>query len=173
MPQEQRSPISRSLSRRRSFRYEVFNTDDRGWTSLHIGARKGDLKEVKRLLNDGMDVNSIAWGPKSKGLTPLHLAAEGGHLEVMDELLERGANIDARTKGACGWTPLHSAAKERRKEAVKFLVENGAFLPDDINDCRFNPPLHYCPGLEWAYEEMKRLHHDNSSSEETSCSSES
>ena len=46
MPQEQRSPISRSLSRRRSFRYEVFNTDDRGWTSLHIGARKGDLKEV-------------------------------------------------------------------------------------------------------------------------------
>lgn len=58
--------------------------------------------QVKRLLNDGMDVNAIAWGPKSKGLTPLHLAAEGGHLEVMDELLERGANIDARTKGACG-----------------------------------------------------------------------
>ncbi|KAA0044963.1 ankyrin-3-like isoform X1 [Cucumis melo var. makuwa] len=132
-----------------------------------------DSNMVKRLLNDGMDVNAIAWGPKSKGLTALHLAAEGGHLEVMDELLERGANIDARTKGACGWTPLHSAAKERRKEAVKFLVENGAFLPDDINDCRFNPPLHYCPGLEWAYEEMKRLHHDNCSSGETSCSSES
>ncbi|TYK16507.1 ankyrin-3-like isoform X1 [Cucumis melo var. makuwa] len=132
-----------------------------------------DSNMVKRLLNDGMDVNAIAWGPKSKGLTALHLAAEGGHLEVMDELLERGANIDARTKGACGWTPLHTAAKERRKEAVKFLVENGAFLPDDINDCRFNPPLHYCPGLEWAYEEMKRLHHDNCSSGETSCSSES
>jgi ankyrin repeat protein len=49
-----------------------------------------------------MDVNVSAWGPKSKGVTPLHLAAEGGHLEVMDELLERGANIDARTKGACG-----------------------------------------------------------------------
>lgn len=171
MPQEQRSLISRSLSRRRSFRYDVFNTDDRGWTSLHIGARKGDLKEVKRLLNDGMDVNALAWGPKSKGLTPLHLAAEGGHLEVMDELLERGANIDARTKGACGWTPLHSAAKERRREAVKFLVENGAFLPDDINDCRFNPPLHYCPGLEWAYDEMKRLQHETGSSAETSCCS--
>lgn len=49
-----------------------------------------------------MDVNVTAWGPKSKGVTPLHLAAEGGHLGVMDELLERGANIDARTKGACG-----------------------------------------------------------------------
>lgn len=58
--------------------------------------------QVKQLLDEGMDVNVITWGPKSKGMTPLHLAAEGGYLEVMDELLERGANIDARTKGACG-----------------------------------------------------------------------
>lgn len=70
-------------------------------------------------------------------------------------------------------TPLHIAAKERRKDAVKFLIENGAFLPPDINDCRFNPPLHYCPGLEWAYEEMKRIRHVDSSAGETSCSSES
>ncbi|PIN13618.1 Myotrophin [Handroanthus impetiginosus] len=148
------------------------NRDDRGWTLLHIHARKGNLKEVKRLLNEGMDVNVAAWGPKSLGLTPLHLAAKGGHLEVMDELLEHGADIDARTKGACGWTPLHNAAKERKKKAIRFLVENGAFLPDDINDTRFNPPVHYCPGLEWAYEELRRLHLDNSSSCETSCSSD-
>jgi len=69
-------------------------------------------------------------------------------------------------------TPLHIAAKERNRDAVKFLVENGAFLPPDINDSRFNPPLHYCPGLEWAYEEMKRLRQEESSLEETSCSSE-
>lgn len=169
---ERMGSLRRSLSRRRSFRSGV-DMDDRGWTLLHIGCRKGDLKQVKRLLNEGMDVNVAAWGPKSKGITPLHLAAEGGHLEVMDELLERGANIDARTKGACGWTPLHSAAKERRREAVKFLVENGAFLPDDMYDCRFNPPLHYCPGLEWAYEEMKRLQLESASSGESSCSSES
>ncbi|GLT74919.1 hypothetical protein SLA2020_466840 [Shorea laevis] len=170
MPQEQ--PLRRTLSRKRSMRCGV-DRDDRGWTLLHIGSRKGDLKVVKRLLDEGMDVNVAAWGPKSKGVTPLHLAAEGGHLLVMDELLERGADIDARTKGACGWTPLHTAAKERKREAVKFLVENGAFLPDDISDCRFNPPLHYCPGLEWAYEEMKRLQRDNSSSGEASYSSES
>ncbi|XP_058103809.1 phytochrome-interacting ankyrin-repeat protein 2-like [Magnolia sinica] len=159
MPQEQVVPLRRQLSSRRSFRCSG-DTDDRGWTLLHIGARKGNLKEVKRLLDEGMDVNVPAWGPKSQGVTPLHLAAQGGHLKVMDELLERGANIDARTKGACGWTPLHSAAKERNKEAVKFLVENGAFLPPDINDSRFNPPLHYCSGLEWAYE-MKRVQEGN------------
>jgi ankyrin repeat protein len=69
-------------------------------------------------------------------------------------------------------TPLHIAAKERNRDAVKFLVENGAFLPPDMNDSRFNPPLHYCPGLEWAYEEMKRLRQEDLSPGETSCSSE-
>ncbi|KAK9144137.1 hypothetical protein Sjap_004040 [Stephania japonica] len=165
--------LRRNLSIRRSIG-SADGTDDRGWTLLHIGARKGDLNEVKRLLDKGMDVNVLAWGPKAQGMTPLHLAAKGGHVKVMDELLERGANIDARTKGAVGWTPLHNAAKERKKKAIKFLVENGAFLPDDINDTRFNPPLHYCPGLEWAYEVMKRRQEENSSSAgEGSYSSES
>ncbi|XP_077234807.1 phytochrome-interacting ankyrin-repeat protein 1-like [Tasmannia lanceolata] len=171
MKQEQGTLLRRQLSSRRSFKSPL-ETDDRGWTLLHIGARKGDLKEVKRLLDEGMDVNVPAWGPKSQGVTPLHLAAQGGHLKVMDELLERGANIDARTKGACGWTPLHSAVKGRNKEAVKFLIDNGAFLPPDINDNRFNPPLHYCPGLEWAYE-MKRLQEGNLSNGEGSYTSES
>lgn len=49
-----------------------------------------------------MDVNAPAQGPKSPGVTPLHLAAKSGNIKVMDELLDRGANIDARTKGACG-----------------------------------------------------------------------
>ncbi|KAJ6388937.1 hypothetical protein OIU77_027313 [Salix suchowensis] len=93
MPQEASVAVSlrRNLSRRRSFRsVGGVDRDDRGWTLLHIGARKGDLKQVKRLLDEGMDVNVPAWGPKSKGLTPLHLAAQGGHLEIMAELLERG-----------------------------------------------------------------------------------
>ncbi|GMH09144.1 hypothetical protein Nepgr_010984 [Nepenthes gracilis] len=174
MPQEHSGLALRKLSRRRSSRCG-WDTDDRGWTLLHIGARKGDLKEVKRLLDEGMDVNVAAWGPKSQGVTPLHLAAEGGHLKVMDVLLECGADIDTRTKGACGWTPLHIAAKERNKEAMKYLIKNGAFLPPEIDDSRFNPPLHYCSGLEWAYEELKRLQQqqDNWSASEASCSSES
>lgn len=172
MPHEEQAGLARRrLSKRRSFLHG-HDTDDRGWTPLHIGARKGNLREVKRLLNEGVDANVAALGPKLQGITPLHLAAEGGHLRVMDVLLEHGANIDSRTKGACGWTPLHLAAKERNKEAVRFLVENGAFLPADINDTRFNPPVHYCPGLEWAYEELKRLQENSSSSSEMSYSSE-
>lgn len=169
---EERPVLFRRSPSRRRLRPGC-DTDDRGWTSLHVFARKGDLKLVKKLLNEGMDVNVSAWGPKSKGVTPLHLAAEGGHIGVMDVLLERGADIDARTKGACGWTPLHIAAKERRRDAVKFLIENGAFLPPDINDSRFNPPLHYCPGLEWAYGEMMILRRKDLSAGDTSYSSES
>lgn len=67
-----------------------------------IVVEHGFFVQVKQLLDEGMDVNVAARGPKSKGVTPLHLAAQGGHLEVMDVLLERGADIDARTKGACG-----------------------------------------------------------------------
>ncbi|XP_009588839.1 phytochrome-interacting ankyrin-repeat protein 1 isoform X1 [Nicotiana tabacum] len=160
------------LSRRyRRLDMSAGDMDDRGWTPLHIVARKGDLKEVKRLLSEGMDANVTAGGPKSLGVTPLHLAAKGGHLRVMDELLERGADIDARTKGVCGWTPLHHAAKKGKRKAIRFLIKNGAFLPDNIHDTRFNPPLHYCPGLEWAYEEMRLLQLEGSSSGEASYSS--
>ncbi|KAF8676722.1 hypothetical protein HU200_046837 [Digitaria exilis] len=183
---------SLSMSRLRS----CHEADDRGWNPLHVAARKGNLKEVgaylaiaidalvtfhprlsvltfdvRRLLDEGMDVNAPAWGPKSPGATALHLAAQGGHVKIMDELLERGANIDARTKGACGWTPLHIAAKERNKKAVRFLIENGAFLPPEMNDHRFNPPLHYCSGLEWAYE-MKRMQDESDSPGESSSSSD-
>ncbi|KAH9320643.1 hypothetical protein KI387_015282 [Taxus chinensis] len=167
MPLERQSSFRR-VTRRRSMP-NPHEIDDRGWTPLHIGARKGDLKLVRRLLDEGADVNVVSFGPKSPGATPLHLAAIGGHLKVMDELLERGANIDARTKGGCGWTPLHNAAKEKNKKAIEFLIENGAFLPPDMNDRRFNPDLHYCAGLDWAYE-IKLQRESSTSASEGMCS---
>ncbi|KAJ7543846.1 hypothetical protein O6H91_09G055200 [Diphasiastrum complanatum] len=150
------SGLPRCLLRRDPFK-ELSIRDDRGWTPLHVAARMGDLMEVKRLLNEGANVNEPSFGSKAPGTTALHLAATGGYIQVMDELLERGANIEARTRGGCGWTPLHYAAKERNKRAVRFLLENGAFLPPDITDGRFNPPLHYCPGLEWAYKVKTKI----------------
>jgi ankyrin repeat protein len=148
--------LLRKLSRRDSLKCNT-DRDDRGWTPLHVAARMGNLDEVQRLIDAGANVNEPSTGPKSPGATPLHLAATGGHIDVMDELLERGADIEVRTKGGCGWTPLHNAAKERNRKAVRFLLENGAFLPPEMTDGRFNPPLHYCPGLHWAYKVRNKL----------------
>lgn len=39
-----------SVRRRRQLETSAEDTDDRGWTQLHIFARKGDLKEVCSLL---------------------------------------------------------------------------------------------------------------------------
>ena len=175
-PGKQSVFIRRRLEQRRRLKDSSDKIlDDRGWTPLHIEARKGNLKQVRRLLDEGANVNVRALGPKFRGATPLHLASAGGHLKVMNELLERGADIDARTKGgACGWTPIHYAAKQQNKKAIEFLIENGAFLPAHMDDTRFNPDLHYCPGLEWAYEfkMVTEITLISFSSDGTSCSEE-
>ena len=70
---------------------------------------KEDRDFVRRLLDNGADMNVAVLGAKSQyGATPLHFASAGGQLEVMDELLESGTDIVAQTNGGvCGWTSLH------------------------------------------------------------------
>ena len=61
-------------------------------------------------------------------------------------------------------TPLHCAAKVgNNKKAIRFLIENGSFLAPDMGDVRFNPSLHYCPGLEYAYKFNKQMQGKDSS----------
>ncbi|RSN72520.1 ankyrin repeat domain-containing protein [Candidatus Methanodesulfokora washburnensis] len=55
-------------------------------------AFRGDLKEVKRLLDGGADVNARG----EDGYTPLHGATCWGHLDVVKFLVDRGADISAR-----------------------------------------------------------------------------
>ena len=51
MPHEEQAGFARRrLSKRRSFLHG-HDTDDRGWTPLHIGARKGNLREVRNLVS--------------------------------------------------------------------------------------------------------------------------
>ncbi|MDX1643377.1 MAG: PQQ-binding-like beta-propeller repeat protein [Thermoanaerobaculia bacterium] len=59
---------------------------------LLVAARSGDLTEVRRLVDSGVDPNaSDDWGT-----TPLALAGMAGAIEVVDFLLEHGADPDAR-----------------------------------------------------------------------------
>ena len=85
---------------------------------LHEAARKGDVEEVKRLLDNGADV----WA-QDMGTTALYWAAFD-HVEVVKVLLEHGANVWA--KGTDGWTALHNAAFRGRGDIVTVLLEHGA-----------------------------------------------
>jgi hypothetical protein len=78
-------------------------------------AFRGDLGEVRRLLDKGADVNAKS----GIGWTPLHAAAFCGHLDVVKFLVERGADIDA--KDINGETPLDLARREKYQDVVDFL----------------------------------------------------
>ena len=61
-----------------------------GWTPLQLAAQKGDVNQVRILLDQGYDVNQKGY----KNTTALPIAIEGKHLTVVTLLLERGADVN-------------------------------------------------------------------------------
>ena len=60
--------------------------------ALIEAAKKGDLEQVRDLLDEGADVNA----KNGDGLTALMAAAETGNLDVVKFLIEKGADVNAR-----------------------------------------------------------------------------
>jgi ankyrin repeat protein len=87
---------------------------------LPDAASRGDLGEVRRLLDSGVDVNSRNKG----GQTALHWAALRGHAAAAELLVSRSAEIDANDRH--GTTPLHLAARTGRSTVLEMLVSHGA-----------------------------------------------
>ena len=90
---------------------------------LGEAAARGDLEQVKRLLDKGANV--IAHN--REGATPLMRAAEKGHLDVVKLLLRKGAPVNG--KSSDNVTPLMYAARGGNLKAVKLLLDKGA----DVN----------------------------------------
>lgn len=82
---------------------------------------RDQIDEVKRLLEDGADVNART---KEDGDTPLHLAAEGGHLEIVRLLLDHGADVNARTRDD-NETPLGEAIGNHHADVADLLKRRG------------------------------------------------
>ena len=87
---------------------------------LHVAAKQGNVKKVKKLLAQGMDVNSLS----ASGHTPLHLSAGWDKRRVTKLLLINGAKVNARNSS--GRTPLHLSAGRGHLKMVKFLLSRGA-----------------------------------------------
>lgn len=61
-------------------------------TDLQLSASKGDIKTVKSLITEGVDVDA----KDNEGLTALMSASFKGHIEVVKALLAAGADINAK-----------------------------------------------------------------------------
>lgn len=83
--------------------------------------RKNHINEVRRHLENGIDVNSRDIFGDNAGL---HWAARQGQAKMARLLIDNGADLDIRNRE--GETPLHWAASEGQKELVVILIVHGA-----------------------------------------------
>jgi len=90
-------------------------------------ARKGDAAAVKKLLDEGVDVNTKF----RYGATAIFYACDHGHVEVVKVLLDKGADLNLKDT-FYGFTPLALALgpaqkkKPEHTEIVKLLIAKGA-----------------------------------------------
>lgn len=94
---------------------------------LQDAARKGDAATVKKLLDEGVDVNTKF----RYNATALFYACDHGHLEVVKVLLDHGADMTIKDT-FYGFTPLALATgpaqkkKPEHAEIAKLLIQKGA-----------------------------------------------
>jgi len=89
------------------------------WPALVEAIEKGNVDVVKKLIEEGINVNL-----SRNGVTPLMLAASKGHTELAELFLQAGVNIN--TKDDDGWTALHKAAFDQAGSAIiELLIHSG------------------------------------------------
>ncbi|XP_007258487.3 ankyrin repeat domain-containing protein 12 isoform X1 [Astyanax mexicanus] len=115
-PPVQKKIPSSSTSRQKD---KVNKRNERGETPLHMAAIRGDVKQVKELIELGADVNVKDFA----GWTPLHEACNLGYYDVAKVLIGAGAEVN--TQGLDDDTPLHDASSSGHKDIVKLLLRHG------------------------------------------------
>ena len=118
-------------------------------------ARKGNLKLVNSLLENGIDVNSR----DEKGWTPLIWASFNGNAELIKKLIEKGADINF--KNTEGYTALISASDRGWIETVKMLLDAGAQIDDKNKDeiqTLLNEPVFPLPEAQPPFPEFAKKH---------------
>ena len=96
--------------------------DDSGRTKLHYAANNGILLSVKKLLDEGIDINA----QDNIGWTALHFAAQNNHFKTIDLLLEYEANPNIHDKQGNGplWTAGMNVKKGNCQGVLSLLKAN-------------------------------------------------
>jgi len=108
--------------------------------ALHEACAAGDVFEVRRLLNLGLDVNSNNW---ESGFTPLHVCVAGTDCEerqfIIEALHHAGADLNVKDS-QLGLTPLHYTGMRNKPLCAQTLIEWGANI--DITEVNGATALH-------------------------------
>ncbi|GMR20681.1 MAG: hypothetical protein BMS9Abin36_1277 [Gammaproteobacteria bacterium] len=96
---------------------------------VYIAAQSDDVDLVKKLIDEGADINKPRDERKSAlpgepGWTPLMIATAEGHKDVVAVLLKAGANYDI--KGRNGETALSIAKDYEYQVIINMLIAHGA-----------------------------------------------
>lgn len=90
--------------------------------ALRTASYNGDVAQVKRLLQEGVDPNVT----DEYHRTALSLAAGQGHIGVIEVLISNGAWVDPHEDYDTYETPLMAAVTEGHLDIVKRLIQAGA-----------------------------------------------
>lgn len=96
--------------------------DASGRTLLQRMCAKGNTDEVRRLVQEGQNINDADFA----GITPLHEAALEGHYDITVFLLDSGADINVQSGQMDKDTPLIDAVSNLHYKVVQLLLERGA-----------------------------------------------
>jgi ankyrin repeat protein len=92
------------------------------WPEIYNAVRNEEIGTVKKLLDEGVDVNTRGGRP---GRTLLHAAIFKNNASLIHLLIERGADVQAQDRYS-GKTPLHLAACANHVHLCKIFIEAGA-----------------------------------------------
>lgn len=98
---------------------DVERRDGTGATALIRAAETGDARQIRRLLEDGANINAA----DAHGWNALMKAAKNHHLKAVAELITSGVNLQAETRN--GWNALSIAVKAGSPQIIALIASAG------------------------------------------------